>query len=237
MKLFAVHSPAFAKLWEPFKRSVETRTSFELHAEELPARFDGCYWGQPVYHEMLRWLVERRLRLLESETEVFATSGIDTEFWRDAVPDLTARMDSFWPNDLLGADDKNFPPRLCSCLYVMRPTDSVRALMKAVLDDPRCGPEIDDPILNEKRDMVKWSALPHSLYWNTSVGWKVGDPLPPLPFEVFWTHFNWTSNLVDKFALAEAVRAEWHTQHRSFIGTNVARAATDSGCRSDSTGK
>lgn len=213
MRLFAVWSPAFKDMWLPFKRSVETRTSFDLHAEELPSRFDGCHWGQPVYHEMLRWLVERRLQLLESQNEVFATSGIDTEFWGDAVPDLTARINEVCPFDLLGSDDGAQVARLCSCLYVMRPTDKLRALMRKVLDDPRCGSEPDDPILNEHRNMVTWSALPHDLYWNTAVGWKIDDALPPLPRDVIWTHANWCVGLPAKLALMEAIRNEWSRQH------------------------
>lgn len=206
MKLYCVWSPKFKEMWEPFKRSVETRTSFELHAEELPAKYDGCHWGMPVYHELLRWLVERRLHLLESHTEVFATSGIDTEFWRDAVPDLSARMNGLLSYDLLGADDNPGPTRLCSCLYVMRPTEELKALMRRVLDDPRCGNEPDDPILNEHRDMVHWCALPHDLYWNTLCPWKAGDALPPLPKNVIWTHANYTVGLENKLALMDAVR-------------------------------
>lgn len=213
MKLFVVHSPAFKAMYEPFKHSVLTRTSFQLIEEELPSRFDGCHWGQPIYHELLRWLVERRLKLLERETEVFATSGVDTEFFRDAVPDLKARMNGMFPYDLLGADDNPGPTRLCSCLYIMRPTDELRALMKKVLDDPRCGNEPDDPILNQFRDMVKWCALPHDLYWNTLCPWKDGDPLPPLPKNVVWTHANYVTSIQDKLALMDAIRTEWKRQN------------------------
>ena len=205
MRLYAVHSPAFAQFWEPFKRSVETRTTFELHATELPAKYDGCHFGQSIYNEMLRWLVERRLHLLETETEIFATSGVDTEFWRDPVTDLQSRM-TLYCADLLGSNDLNTNPRLCSCLYVMRPNDAMRALMQSVLDDPRCGVEIDDPILNEKRDMVRWRALPHNLYWNTSCPWKAGDPLPPLPSDVIWTHANWVVGIENKLALMQKIR-------------------------------
>lgn len=214
MKLFAVHSPAFGQLWEPFKRSVETRTSFELHAEELPAEFDGVHWGQPKYHELLRRLVERRVKLLEKYPgEVIATSGIDTEFFGDACADLTWRATNFATVDLFGADDNPGPTRLCSCLYVMRPTAALKDLMRAVLDDSRCGLEPDDPILNEKREMVKWQALPHNLYWNTLRPWKSGDPIGRLPSEMLWAHFNYTENLVEKFALAAAVRTQWGVQH------------------------
>lgn len=210
MKLFAVHSPTFAAMWGPFEESVRKHTSFELVAEELPARFDGVYFGQERYIELLRWLVERRVRLAQIEKEVFVTAGVDSEFFGDPVP-LVARLMLTRGLDLLGADDNpDGGHKLCSCFYAIKPGLDIIALFEKVLADPRFGygpgKEPDDPILNQYRDMVQWACLPHNLFWNTLRLWKRGDPVPTPPSSVLWVHGNFCVGLENKLALLEGIR-------------------------------
>ncbi len=167
---------------------------------------------------MLRWLIEWRATLVRTEKEVFATSGTDTEFYRDPVPDLEARIKD---KDLLGADDSpglqyvglKGPSKLCSCLYVIRPGPQMSALFDRVLQDPRIGKGDDDPVLNEHRDMVRWAALPHEMYWNLfhwhkplPQCWHMGDHVPDPPNEIKWFHANFCIGMTAKLFLLEVIR-------------------------------
>jgi hypothetical protein len=213
MKLFALHSPAFSALWQPFRASVLQRTSFELVEAEIPSRFDNCSFGQERYLELLRWLVIWRINLIRSETEPFVTCGVDSEFYGDPVPMLLEMLIE-GDADLIGADDnpKGWH-KLCSCFYCIKPSPKMLALYQKVLDDRKFGygpgKEPDDPILNEYRDMVHWKPLPHNLFWNTLCLWNIGDALPPVPKEVMWVHANYiTAGIAAKIALLDAVRKQ-----------------------------
>ena len=209
MKMFVRYTlgTAFQEMWSHFSTSVKERTSFTLCAEPLPEHFDGVHYGQEHYVELLRYLVEWRQRLVRTETEPFVTAGIDAEFFGDPVKDIEARIAT---HDLVGADDNPTVHRICSCLYAIQPRRAVDDLFQKVLDDPLFGfgpgKDTDDPSLNRHRDMVRWQALPHNLYWNTLGLWNIGDPEPMPPREMLWFHANYTIGLDNKLALLRAVR-------------------------------
>lgn len=207
-------------MWEPFKRSVLERTSFELVECKLPSQFDGCFYGQPIYYKMLKWLVEWRVDLVNNETEIFCNAGADSEFYGDPVPDILARMVD---KDMVSADDSpgvvyprlNGPSKMCSCLQTVRPCDTVRALFSKVLEDPRIGYDTDDPILNENRGMVRWACLPHDRYhnpfnWLTPRRiWTMNDPIPDPPRTLTWFHANCCVGLESKKFLLKTVREKY----------------------------
>jgi hypothetical protein len=207
MKLFAMHSPAFAPLWKPFRASVLNKTSFTLVEAEIPSRYDNCKYGEPVYLDMLQWLIEWRINLINTESEPFVTCGIDSEFYGDPVPMLEELASEY---DLVGADDNpNGGHRLCSCFYLMSPHQlRLIALYNRVIHDPRFkNPAPDDEILNEFRNMVDWHPLPHNLFWNTLREYHTGDAIPQPPAEMLWAHANYTKGGVEaKVALLNSVR-------------------------------
>jgi hypothetical protein len=210
MKLFALHSPAIRELWENFSESVIKKTSFEFCPAEIPSQFDGVVYGQPIYYELLKWLIQWRIDLVNKEKEVFVTSGADTEFYGDPVANMTQLIEG---KDLLAANDdptgtldRYGPAKLCSCLYVIRPGPNVTAFFQKICDDPRAGRSADDPIANEIRDMVRWGALPHNLYWNTLKMFNKGGIIPQPPKEMLWFHANYTIGYENKLEMMQKVR-------------------------------
>ncbi len=221
MKLFSVHSPAIAEMYAAFARSVREKTSFELIEEALPIEFNGAVYGQPKYYQLLKWLVEYRVMLAKRETDIFAFAGADTRFFRDPVADLSARIAD---KDIIGADDLpnqvlarcKGPGRMCSCLYVVRPGEQITKLFERVANDPRIGYDVDDPVLNENRDMVRWATLPHNMYWNPANWrtpyqvWRMGDPVPKPPREMHWFHANFCVGFDAKEFLLNEVSRQFY---------------------------
>lgn len=221
MKLFVVHSKAYASMYEPFAKSVHEKTSFEFMPQELPSRFDGCYYGMPIYYEMLKWLVEWRVHLVNTETEIFVNVGADSEFYADPVPTIHEHIEG---RDIVAADDSpgavyprlDGPSKMCSCFQVVRPGPTVKALFAKVLDDPRIGYDVDDPILNENRSMIRWACLPHNMFWNPFTWlnprrvWTMNDPIPQPPKELVWFHANCVVGLDGKRHLLKTVHQKFY---------------------------
>lgn len=205
-------------MWQNFKRSVEICTSFELIEGMIPPEFDGASFGEPKYYKLLKWLVEYRVMLAKRETDIFAFAGADTEFFRDPVADLTARIAD---KDMIGADDLPGQVlngcvgngRMCSCLYVVRPGPEITRLFETVAADPAIGYDVDDPILNRHRGMIRWAVLPHDMYWNPADWftprrvWTLNDPIPMPPREMKWFHANWCAGAECKAKLLRTVHA------------------------------
>ena len=213
MKLFAFHSPAVAPLWRLFSASVPK--GFDLCPIEVPGEFDGVLWEEARYWRLMKWIVgERVARVRQNQGQIIATSGCDSVFFGDCVPDLLARIERF---DYLASSDcaiaidddparliSSVPVRLCSCLQVVRCNAVNLALQQQIYD--RAGRGSDDSILNALRDTVRWRALPRPLYWNISTpGWKAGDYVPAPPTEMRWFHANWAMGTEHKLALITEV--------------------------------
>jgi hypothetical protein len=198
--LYAFRSPAFEPLWKCFEASVPA--SLDLHPVPIPERFDGVTFGEPRYWQLMRWIVERRVEFVEAnQGQLIASSGCDSVFFGDPVPDLTERLAVC---DFVAVNDWDEPiPRLCACLQAMRCTPAVLAYQRAI--DAQAGTGSDDTIMNELREMVRWAALPRELYWSHGRAWT-GEPVT-LPRRVLWAHLNWCIGVPAKMALLAAVQA------------------------------
>ena len=210
MKLYTFHSPVIRPMWELFSESVK-KTSFELIPIECPKEYDGAKYGETRYWKLMNWMGNYRVKLVkDGNGEVIATSGCDSLFFEDCVPDLMERIKNV---DFLAADDRPQDSFLCGCLEVIRTNSSCIKLFESIYSDPSIGRGPDDPLLNKYRNLVKWAALPHNKYWNmcdvlSRLGrpWNMGDQITNPPTNIFWFHANFTIGLQNKLYLMNLVK-------------------------------
>ncbi len=211
MNCYAFCSPAVMPLYNLFERSVCTRTSLTLKQIQLPPEFDNCRYGEERYWRAMSWMEKRRCDIVYEEKESFVTTGCDSIFLGDPVPDFVQRLAS---NELLAANDYDGFVMLCGCLVVVTPNDNTRKLYDLIVSDPELGVKASDPILNRYRDTTRWSPLPRESYWNISGRlWSAGDPIPNPPPGILWYHANFTIGVSNKLHLMQTIEAKVHEKH------------------------